>query len=424
MVLILGIAGTAQAQFGGSCRASAPPSRVPGTGFFEVVPSICVAERYDSNVYFRPATPGLQREDFVTTVNPRLRINHNGEYASAVLNLSGFNETYANNSNLNFFGTRDSLFINLDNSIKRWFPRASLGVTDTFSYSQLPPRLVGPPAGTSPGNPSIQQDPNIPNSQDVFAQGLLFQRTNNLINTGTILASYDTTATTSLNASYTYSILRFQGSPTTQGLSLFNTTSQTGSLGGTARLSDLDTMNVRYAHTETDFMRGTSSTFFKSDSATIGWSRLLSPNLSAQVGGGGVLISTGLTTYLANAALMMNFTNNSATLSYVRSVVPSFIGAGEPLISDRLSLSALQMVARQWQLAESVSYVHTSRAGGNNNAQTFDSFAAGGDIQYWMNSIWSTSLSYNYTKFIQDSGSVNTDFDRHAIMLSVVASWG
>ena len=71
VVLILGIAGTAQAQFGGSCRASAPPSRVPGTGFFEVVPSICVAERYDSNVFFRPATPGLQRDDFVTTVNPR-----------------------------------------------------------------------------------------------------------------------------------------------------------------------------------------------------------------------------------------------------------------------------------------------------------------------------------------------------------------
>ena len=112
-------------------------------------------------------------------------------------------------------------------------------------------------------------------------------------------------------------------------------------------------MNVRYAHTETDFMRGATSSFFKIDSATIGWSRLLSPNLSAQVGGGGVLISTGRSTYVANAALMMNFTNNSATVSYARSVVPSFVGVGEPLISDRLSLSATHMVARQWQLAES-----------------------------------------------------------------------
>jgi hypothetical protein len=282
---------------------------------------------------------------------------------------------------------------------------------------------VGPPAGTSPGDPSIPQDPNIPNSQDVFAQGLLFQRTNNLINTGTIFASYNTTATTSLNASYSYSILKFQGSPTTQGLSLFNTTSQIGSVGGTARLSDLDTMNIGYAHTETEFMGSTTSSFFKVDSATIGWSRLVTQNLRAQVGGGGVMVSTGLTSYLANAALMMNFTNNSATLSYVRSVVPTFVGTAAPQILDRLSLSALQMIDRQWQLSESVNYVHTSRAG-DPKAQTFDSFVAGGDIQYWMNSIWSTSLSYSYTKFIQDSGSVNTDFDRHVIMLSVVASWG
>jgi hypothetical protein len=427
VVLILGIAGTAQAQFGGSCRASAPPSRVPGTGFFEVVPSICVAERYDSNVYFRPATPGLQREDFVTTVNPRVRINHNGEYASLLLNLSGFSENYANNSNLNFFGTRDSLLLNLDNSIKRWFPRAGLRIADSFSYSQLPPALGSIAAGATPGDPSIPQDPNIPNSEDVFAQGLLFERRKNLTNTGTVMASYDTTATTSLNASYTYSILRFQGSPTTQGLSLFNTTSQTGTAGGTARLSDLDTVNVRYAHTETDFMRGATSSFFKFDSATVGWSRLLTPNLSAQVGGGGVVISTGLTTYLANAALMMNFQNSNATLSYARSIVPSFIGVGEPLISDRVSLSSTQMVARQWRVAESVGYVHTSRAGGNtggNNGLTFDSLFAGGDIQYWMTSIWAASLSYNYTKFTRESGSVNTDFDRHVIMLSVIASWG
>jgi hypothetical protein len=423
VVLILGIAGTAQAQFGGSCRASAPPSRVPGTGFFEVVPSICVAERYDTNVFFRPATPGLQRDDFVTTVNPRLRINHNGEYASVLLNLSGFSETYVKNPILDFLGTRDSVVIDLDNSIKRWFPRAGLRIMDSFSYSQLPPALGSIIAGATPGDPNIIIDPNIPSSEDVFAQGLLFERRKNLINTGMVLASYDTTATTSLNASYTYSMLRFQGSPTTQGLSLFNTTSQTGTAGGTARLSDLDTVNVRYAHTETDFTRGVTSSFFKFDSTTIGWSRLLTPSLSAQVGGGGVIVSTGLTTYLANAALMMNFPNSNATLSYARSIVPSFVGAGEPQIADRLSLSATQMVARQWRVAESVSYVHTSRAGGNNGL-TFDALIAGGDIQYWMTSIWAASLSYNYTKFTRESGSINTDFDRHVIMLSIIASWG
>ena len=263
VVFILGTTSMAHAQFGGSCRASAPPSRASGTGSFEVIPSLCVAERYDSNVFFRPATPGLQRDDFVTTVNPRIRVNHSGEYASGVLNLGGFSETYARNSNLDYLGTRDSLFLNLDNSIKRLFPHASLRIMDTFSYTQLPPALVNPIAGRSPTDPNIIVDPNIPNSDEVFAQGLQFERRYNLMNTGTVMTSYATTDLTSLNASYSYSILRFKGAPTTQGLSLLDATTQTGALWGTARLSDLDTVNVRYSQSQTESMRGPTSSFFK-----------------------------------------------------------------------------------------------------------------------------------------------------------------
>ena len=193
-------------------------------------------------------------------------------------------------------------------------------------------------------------------------------------------------------------------------------------VGGTARVSDLDTLSLTYSQGQTESTRGGISSFFKVDSATLGWSRLLTSNVSAQVGGGGTLVSSGYTTYIANASLVMNFLNNSATMSYARTVVPSFVGAGEPLIADRVSLSAVQKLSRQWQVAESASYVHTTRAGGL-NALTYDSIVAGGDIQYWLNSIWGTSLSYNYMKFISESGSVKTDFDRHVMMFSVIASW-
>jgi hypothetical protein len=303
-------------------------------------------------------------------------------------------------------------------------PNASLRISDSFSYTPLPPGFVNPVAGTSPDHPD--------NIQDQYAQGILFRRTNNLRNNATVSASYATTALTSLNASYSYAILRFGTALSTEGVdpnlgqvpaNLFNSTTQTGTVGGTARLSELDTVNVRYAHTQIESTRSSTSFFFKVDSATLGWSRTLTPNLSAQLGGGGILINPGITTYAANAALMMNFLNNRATISYVHSVFPSFTGAGEPLIGDRFSLSAVQTIDRQWQLAETASYAHTSRAGGV-NALIYDSFTGGGDIQYWMTSIWSTALSYNYTKFISESGSVKTDFDRHVIMLSIVASWG
>ena len=421
VVLIMGIAGTAQAQYGGNCRASASPSRVPGTGFFEVVPSICVAERYDSNVFFRPPTPGLQRDDFVTNVTTVFRVSFNGKYASVVLDAGGFGETYIRNPGLNYLGTNDRLSLNLDNTIKRWLPNASLRVTDTFSYTPLPPGFVNPVAGTSPGAPG--------NIQDVYAQGIMGFRTNNLRNIGTVLASYATTPLTSLNASYSYGILRFGSSTSTAGVdpnlspaptNLFNSTIQTGTVGGTARVSELDTLNVNYSHVQSEFTRSSISSFFKTDSATIGWSRTLTPNIRAEIGGGGILISPGLITYAANAAMTMNFQNSSATISYVRSAFPSMVNSGQPLIGDRFSLSAIQKIDQKWQLTQTANYMHSTGTGGLD----FNTYFASAGLNYWMTSIWSTSLSYDYTKYNSQFGSTTNDFDRHVIMFSVNASWG
>jgi hypothetical protein len=373
-----------------------------------------VSERYDSNVFYAPPTPGLQRDDFVTNVNPMLRVNHNGDYASGVLTVGGFSETYIKNPGLNYLGTNDSLSLNLDNSIKRLLPNASLRIVDSFSYTPLPPGFVNPAAGTSPGAPG--------NIQNVYAQGILGFRTNNLINNGTVSTSYATTASTSLNASYNHTILRFEGSPSQGFTNLFNTTTQTGKVGGTAKLSGLDTLNINYSHTQFEFSRGSTSSLFKTDSATIGWSRTLTPNLSAELGGGGILISPGLTTYAANAALIMNFLNNSATISYSHSAFPNFIGGGI-LIGDVFSLSAVQNIDRQWQLTETANYLHSS-GGSGLNALTRDSYFASVDIQYWVTRIWSTALSYDYLKFNTQFGSVKTDFDRHVITLSVRATWG
>jgi len=380
---------------------------------------MCVSERYDSNVFYAPPTPGLQRDDFVTNVNPMLRVNHNGDYASGFLNVGGFSETYIKNPDLNYLGTNGSLSLNLDNSIKRWLPNASLRVTDYFSYTPLPPGFVNPAAGTSPGAPG--------NIQNVYAQGFLGARTNNLINNGTVSTSYATTASTSLNASYSYGIIRFKGSPSSQGgTNLFDSTTQTGTAGGTARLSELDTLNVNYSHTQSEFSRSGTTSLFKTDNATIGWSRTLTPNLSAQLGGGGILINPGIVTYAANASLIMNFQNNNATMSYARSAFPSIAsgtgGTGGVLIGDVFSLSATQNLDRQWQLAERASYAHAS-GGGGLNVLTYDSYMAGVDIQYWVTGIWSTSLSYDYMNFSSETGSSKTSFDRHAITLSLRATW-
>ena len=405
----------AYGQYVPSCGTPSPLSPASRTGSFEVVPSMCVSERYDSNIFYRPSTPGLDPKDFVTTVNPMLRLNHNGDYASGFLNVGGFSETYVKNPDLNYLGTKDRLSLNLDNSIKRVLPNASVSIDDSFSYTPLPPGFVNPAAGTSPGAPG--------NSQNVYAQGFLAFRTNNLINYGTVSTSYATTASTSLNASYNSAIIRFGSSPSTQGLNLFDTTSNTGAVGGTARLSGRDILNIRFSHTQTEFASSSTSNHFITDSATIGWSGTLTPNLSAELGGGGIVIRYEQTAFAANAALIMNFPNNSATISYAHSAFPSVAAVPIILVGDVFSLSAIQKIDRQWQLFESASYSR-STGGSGLNSLAFDTYFASIRLDYWVTSIWSTALSYDYLKFNSEFGSSKSNVDRQVITLSVRATWG
>ena len=424
LLIILGMDNMAHGQNIRSCGTPSPlslPRVVPpagpaaslssGVGSLEVIPSICVSERYDSNVFYRPATPGLTRNDFVTHVSPTLLVHHNGDYASGFLNVGGFNETYVNNPDLNYFGTNDNLFLNLDNSIKRLFPNASLKIVEAVRYAPLPPGFASLAAGTSPGAPV-----NTPN---VFAQGFLIQRTNNLTNNGTVSTSYATTASTSVSASYSYGIIRFGSSPVATQTSLFDTTIQTGTVGGSARLSGLDTLSTKYSYTQTESTSGSTSRLFKTNSATIGWSRTLTPNLAAELGGGGILINPGITTYAVNAALIMHSQNNSATISYSRSAYPSISNAIEPLVTDLFSLSASQKLDQQWQLAEAANYAQGSGSNGFN----YNSYFASADVYYWVTRIWSTALSYDYMKYNSESGATGTEWARQAITFSVRASW-
>ena len=388
-----------------------------GTGLLQLIPSLCVSERYDSNVFYVAPTPGLKREDFVTDVNPMLRANHNGEYAVGYLDVGGFSETYARNSNLNFFGTADTLYLNLDNSIKRLLPNASLIITDYVRYTPTAPGFSTPVAGTSPSNPI--------NIQNVYAQGFLTQRTNNLSNSASALTSYRITPLTSLNASYSYMILRFGSSPVSTGVQLFDSTTQIGTIGAATKLSALDTITVNYSHSHADFSPSTQSasvpsSSFETHMATLGWTRTITPYLTATVGGGGIVIDPGITTYSLNASMTLNTDNNIATVSYGRSAYPSFSGTGVLLITDTVSLSAIQKLALHWELDETASYAHGSSAGGGSS---YTSYYGAVDLYYWITRIWSTALSFDYMNYNQENGVVRSNYDRYAITFSVKATW-
>jgi hypothetical protein len=424
----------AQAQYVRSCgkfspltpqgagpQADAAGRPYTGTAYFEVIPSICASERYDSNVFYAPKTPGLQRDDFVTDVNPQILVNHNGEYVTGYLNVGGFYETYARNSDLNFFGTADSIFLNLDPSVKRLLPNASFIVTDSVRYTPTPPGFINPIAGTSPSSPA--------NFQSSYAQGLLSYRTNNLTNTVSAVASYLITPTTSVNASYTNSFLKFGSSQINPGIVLFDSTTHVGTLGASTKVTPLDTMALSYNHSEYTFTPSTStastsvgSGTFASNTAILGWTRNITPFLTSTIGGGLIVIDPGFTTYAANAALVLTTPNNIATINYARSAQPGFIGVGVPLISDSVTLSAIQKLTLQWELNETVGYTHAF-GGEGPTAVTFASYYAGVDLYYYITKIWSTALSVDYMKFEQNFSTTSVNFDRYAVTLSLKATF-
>ena len=429
LVIVLSIVGMEQmayGQYSQSCGDRLPPSPLlpSGEAALKVTPSICVSERYDSNIFYRQATPGLTRNDFVTNVSPRLLVNHNSSYASGVLDAAGFSETYANNPDLNYFGTNDRLFLNLDNSIKRLLPNASMRITDVVRYTPAPPGYPSLATGTSPGDPA-----NIPNA---FAQGYLLQRTNNVTNTGTVLVSYATTAATSLEASYTHALVRFGSSPgipqQAQVTNLFDITSQTGTVGGIIRVSGLDMLNPKFSHTQFDASPVSGGTAFNTnvDTASLTWTRTLTPNLTAELGGGGVVMDPGITTYVANAALIMRSQNNSATISYARSAYPRIqststagaTGGGDAMIVDMFSLSAIQNLSQQWQLTEGANYSQ-----GSSTNLNYESISASVSSYYWMTRIWSLALSYDYMSYNTAFTTTGTAWARNAVTFSLRATW-
>jgi hypothetical protein len=119
----------------------------------------------------------------------------------------------------------------------------------------------------------------------------------------------------------------------------------------------------------------------------------------------------------------MNFLNNSATISYSHSAFPAFAAKVPTIVvGDIFSLSATHKFGREWQLSEVASYAHRSGGSGLNSV-AYTSYRVGVDLYYWVNSIWSTALSYDYTNFSSDLGTSNLSFDRQVITLSVKATW-
>lgn len=119
-------------EFGGATD----PSSIQIRDGFQVVPSVQVSERYDSNVYFAPKSllQGLNPEDFVTTVAPQVRgVYTDHEHlvkVNAVVGAVG--SYYAKNTELSYVSANVGAILDMSDLVSRWRPGARWTVSDTF----------------------------------------------------------------------------------------------------------------------------------------------------------------------------------------------------------------------------------------------------------------------------------------------------
>ena len=134
----VGIPNAPDTAFGGA----ADPGAIQIQDGYRIIPSIAAAERYDSNVYFAPKTPGLNRGDYVSTLAPQIRGLYAGNLFKVNAMAAGVGEYYVNNPGLNYIGTNATAAIDASGLVNQWWKGSHLIVSDSFFYSPQPPSFA------------------------------------------------------------------------------------------------------------------------------------------------------------------------------------------------------------------------------------------------------------------------------------------
>ena len=442
LVCALGPASVGHAQMGGgmgggsmggipgtSFGGATDPSNVQSRGGFQVIPTIAVAERYDSNVFFQAKSPGIDRSDYVTTAAPQIRALYGGS-AMTVNATAGANaEYYLKNPDFNYVGANAGLSLDMSPMLDPLWRGTTFTVVDRFIYTPEPPSfLVGNQEGDTT-NP--------------FLRGQQVGRVSVTSNIVSAQVSAPLTQTLSLRGGYSYGFLRFGTSEVQQAGALLNSTNQTFTVGMSKELSPQDSVSLNYFDSEVRFDQNGS---FSSRGGFIRWAHLFSPSvtldssvgatvLQGQPSGSGAQGSVGQSTGLSNisttvaplgrVALTWRDSTTSLSMAYGVGLTPSNQFQAQPLVTNIVTFSVTQQTPIQELVGvASVNYGRGDEIGSNSvNAVSFTSYGATGGVLYKFTQQTFLNLAYQYGNYDNQFGATNNSFDRHVVSISLAQAF-
>jgi hypothetical protein len=285
-----------------------------------------------------------------------------------------------------------------------------------LTYTPQPPAFYAPlPGGTTT---------LVADAPENFIRGIQASRANSLINVATASTSFGLTQSTSLTGTLSHQYMRFGTAfAPTPGQGFFTTSFLNIGAGPRFNITPVDSLTLMANYSRMSFSQGERfSSSFNTTGATASWNHAFSKRFSGIVTGGATVFSPGGNlTYLGGLTLIWREQNTDTTLSYSRSVFPSFFIAAVPLISDVVSLSVLH------RFTDKVSGSVTGNYGKNESIEgaqlSFTSYGGSAGLNYAITKRMRASLSYTHTVIKNAFLGQNFNFDRDAVSVSVSYEW-
>jgi len=413
------LADVAMAQYGGGGEtggqrgALAPVKEKPTAGpQTNLIPSISLQERYDSNVYF---IPGRRLEDYVTTIAPQLQVDHKNPLVDATVIGGATAEIFVKNPGLNYVAGNGSMDLNLSGLTNELVRGLGLHLSDSIRYTPQPPAFAAPTGGSQ-----------VP---EAFVIGIQAQRANSFSNAGRAEGSYAISPILSLTSTYRDQRIRFgriqspEGGGGLPAASFISTNFQTVTSGPVLKASPVDTLTLSHQYQKGTFTRQGITSGFSTQGVIAGWTRLLTPTLTASVTGGVTVFDrTSNVQYLGSASLSWKGEATDLQVSYSRAVMPSFFIASTPLLSQIVNVTASRRLTEALSLSINGNYAHSESVPDSSLLQ-FDSYAVTPGMSYQISRMLTANLSYSHTMFDRKFGGQGFSFERDMVLVKLAAEW-
>ena len=432
VALMIGFGSGAQAQqMGAGSAAGLGAGTIPGTPFggaidpsmvqmregFQVIPSISIGQRYDSNVFFVRKSPGLDREDFVSTAVPQVRGYYVGESFTVNATAGAIGEYYAKNPTLNYVGANTGIALDLGKLLNRWWQGASLTASDMYVYSpQAPAFLIGDLSGSS-ANP--------------FARGFQVGRASVSRNVARADLSLPLTQTVNMIGSYANGFIRY-GSSEVQQPVLINSKYQTYTAGLSLQASPQDLLSVTAVNTEYEFTSQPIGSFTMRG-GTVGWERTFTPLLSLKGQAGATVLqrdlggatSASIVAPVGDLAVIWKDRTTTMAVAYGLGVSPSFQFQAQALRTHVVSVTLTQQTGiPELQAVANLNYGRGEQIGDSaGSGISYVSVTGIGGLVYKFSPEMFLGIHYSYSNVDNKFGGNTFAFDRHVMQISLTKAF-